>query len=255
MLIYIPLVLFGWAAGALVNYLADVLPWKRRFTAPFCIQCQAPIPWLNYLAWPRRCPACAKRRTFRAWLVELSYIIIVVLLWQNPTEKLGFWLGTFLLVYFGVVVVIDLEHKLILHPVSIFGALAGLGIGVYLHGWQSTLIGGAVGYGVMLGLYGLGAGWLWLMNRRRGEKVDDVALGFGDVNLSGILGLILGWPGIAAGLMLAILLGGLVSLAYIVVLLFTHRFNHFAAIPYGPFLVAGAVILLFFRDFLQSLFG
>ena len=33
-----------------------------------------------------------------------------------------------------------------------------------------------------------------LINRRRGQPVNDVAFGFGDVNLSGVLGLMLGWP-------------------------------------------------------------
>jgi len=33
-------------------------------------------------------------------------------------------------------------------------------------------------------------------------ETDEVALGFGDVNLAGIMGLLLGWPGITAGLVI-----------------------------------------------------
>lgn len=181
-------------------------------------------------------------------------MISAVLLWSNHPDKLGFWGGFFLLAYFGVLVVIDMEHKLILHPVSIFGAVAGLAIGVYLHGWLASLIGGAAGYAAMFALYALGAGWLWLVNRLRRQKIDDVALGFGDVNLSGVLGLILGWPGIAAGLILAIFIGGAVSLVYLLVMLLLRKYRYYEAIPYGPFLIAGAIILLFFKDFLQTLF-
>ena len=253
MLIYLPIILLGWAVGALVNYLSDVLPCKRRLTKPFCIHCQAPIPWSNYLLWPRRCPGCAKRRGWRAWCVEIFYVFSAVLLWSSPTEKLGYWGGLFLLAYFGLVVVVDMEFKLILHPVSIFGAVVGLGIGIYLHGWQSTLIGGVVGYGSMYALYVLGAGLLWLVNRMRGQKVDDVALGFGDVNLSGILGLILGWPGIGLGLILAIFIAGAVSLVYLLVMLALRKYRLFAAIPYGPFLIAGAMVLIYFREALQTL--
>lgn len=253
MWIYLLLIPLGWITGVLVNYFADVLPWKRKLSKPICICCQASIPWINYLFWPRRCPACGKPRKWRTWFIELLYILITILLWNNPTEKLSFWGGLFLLVYFGIVVVIDMEYKLILHPVSIFGAVVGAGIGIYLHGWQSTLFGGAFGYGCMLALYALGAGWLWLVNRIRGKKVDDVALGFGDVNLSGIIGLILGWPGIALGLILAIFIGGAVSLIYLLVMLALRRYRMYAAIPYGPFLIAGAVVLIYFRDMLQSL--
>jgi leader peptidase (prepilin peptidase)/N-methyltransferase len=186
--------------------------------------------------------------------VEIIFIICAVLLWRRPVEMLGFWASFVLLAYFGVVIVIDMEHKLILHPVSIFGAVLGAVIGVNLHGWKTTLFGGLAGYGIMFALYALGAGWLWLVNRRRGQKVDDVALGYGDVNLSGILGLILGWPGIIEGLTLAILIGGVVSLVYLLVMVISRKYQFFSAIPYGPFLIAGTVLLIFFRDTLQSLF-
>lgn len=255
MLIALPLLLLGWVVGALVNYLSDVLPWKRRLAQPFCTSCQAPMPWINYFFWPRSCPECKKRRTRRVWLVEITFMLSTVLLWYNHPDKLGFWGGLFLLAYFGVVVVIDMEHKLILHPVSIFGAVMGFGIGFYLHGLEATLIGGAVGYAAMFALYALGAGWLWLVNRLRGQKIDDVALGYGDVNLSGILGIILGWPGILAGLILAIFIGGAVSLIYLLVMLLLRKYRLYSAIPYGPFLIAGAVVLLFFKDVLQALFN
>jgi len=248
--------LIGWGVGALVNYLSDVLPWRRRLVHPFCASetCQKPIPWINYLFLPRRCPSCGRRRGWRAWLVEAVFIILAILLWRQPVEHLGFWGGLLLLAYFGVVVVIDMEYRLILHPVSLFGAVMCLALGAYLHGFWDTLLGGAVGFGVMLALHGLGALWLKLASRRRGEAVDDVALGFGDVNLGGVIGLLLGYPGILGGLMLAVFLGGLVSLIVILVMLILRRYNRFAALPYGPFLVAGAVILIFLRQALQSLF-
>jgi len=62
------------------------------------------------------------------------------------------------------------------------------------------------------------------------------------------LGLLLGWPGIVAGLVLAILLGGVISLFYLLVMLVLRKYKAFTAIPYGPFLVASAILLLFFKD-------
>ena len=113
------------------------------------------------------------------------------------------------------VVVIDLEHRLILHPVSIAGAVLAAIFGVWKHGWVETLIGGAAGFGMMWLLYLFGELFAKWMARRRGGLANEVALGFGDVNLAGVLGLLLGWPGIVLGLFLTILLGGVVSLLYI----------------------------------------
>jgi len=156
MFVFPLIVLLGWICGALVNYLADVLPWRRKLVAPFCTQCQKAVPWKDYLLWPRRCPACGERRTWRAWLVEVIYMAAAIWLWFSPPPGLGFILGLVVLVYFGVVVVIDMEHRLILHPVSIVGAVLGLGVGIYMNGIQETLIGGVVGVWVMWGFYKLG---------------------------------------------------------------------------------------------------
>lgn len=170
-----------------------------------------------------------------------------------PPDGLGYWVGMTLLLYFGVVVVIDVEHRLILHPVSFVGVLLCLGVGIWLHNLAPTLIGGLAGFGFMLVLYIFGNFFARWMARLRGAPIDEVALGFGDVNLAGVLGLLLGWPGIIGGLLLAILMAGVVSLIYIVLMLIFRRYRAFTAIPYGPFLVAGAILLLYFREYLLAI--
>jgi leader peptidase (prepilin peptidase)/N-methyltransferase len=245
----------GWLFGALVNYLADVLPLRRRLTRPFCFACDTDQSWLNYLVWPRRCPTCSQRRSIRVWLVEIFYVVASVFISYSPPAKLGYWLGMIALAYLGVVVLIDLEYRLIMHPVSIFGAVLGLLVGTLRVGLLRSLIGGAAGFLLMWLIYLLGILIIKLINRRRGQPVNDVALGFGDVNLSGVLGLVLGWPLILVGLVVAVLIGGLVSLIYILVMLITHRYQAFAALPYGPFLVIGAVLLIYFQDLVAALVG
>jgi leader peptidase (prepilin peptidase)/N-methyltransferase len=189
------------------------------------------------------------------WVVEVFYIAASVMISQFPPNKLGFWLGMILLAYFGVVVLIDLEYRLIMHPVSIFGAVLGLIVGTLQVGWLRALVGGAVGFAIMWLLYQFGILLIKVVNRRKGQPVNDVALGFGDVNLSGVLGLILGWPVILIGLVVAVLIGGIVSLIYIVIKLITRKYEAFMALPYGPFLVLGAVILIYFRDLVIQLTG
>lgn len=252
--------ILGWLGGMLVNYLSDVLPWVRRLAAPYCLACERRWPWANYFVWPRRCSSCGYRRSWRTWVIELIFILAAVVLWLWPPLKLGFWLGLGLLIYFGVVVVIDLEHKLILHPVSLVGAIIGLAAGTWIHSQGTTLwagaitsiFGGMIGFGCMWLLYLGGESFVRWMLRRRGETEMETALGFGDVNLAGVLGLLLGSKLIGLGLFLAILIGGGVSLVYLLLMGILRRYRVFTALPYGPYLVAGAVLILYFRGWLLT---
>jgi leader peptidase (prepilin peptidase)/N-methyltransferase len=247
----IPL-LFGWLSGWLVNYLADVLPITRRLSRPACPQCQATYQWADYLFF-RSCAACGKRRTTRTLSVQAAMTVAPVLLWLFPRAWLPFPMAFPLLVYLTLVLVIDLEHRLILHPVSLAGVVLSLGIGISLHsrdttvtaGILNTLIGGAFGFGVMLVFYFIGEWYVRRMSKKRGLSPDEVALGFGDVNLAGILGLLLGWPAISAGLLFAVFAGGLVSLAIVVRMLISKKYRAFTTIPYAPFLILSAIYLLY----------
>jgi leader peptidase (prepilin peptidase)/N-methyltransferase len=179
-------------------------------------------------------------------VVEIALALLFAWLWLRPPERLGSALGLVLLFYFTLVVVIDLEHRLILYPVSLLGAFLCLGIGVWLYGLKTALYGGLAGFGVMLVLYFLGTWFTRWISYRRGVIIEEEALGFGDVCLSGVLGLVLGWPAIITGLVLAIFIGALVSLGYILLMVVRRNYTMFAAIPYGPFLIAGAVAILYF---------
>ena len=66
-------------------------------------------------------------------------------------------------------------------------------------------------------------------------------LGFGDVKLAGLIGAVLAWCGwaeLAVGASAAFFLGG----TWAVVLLSTRRAGRRSAIPFGPFMLAGALL-------------
>jgi leader peptidase (prepilin peptidase) / N-methyltransferase len=248
--------LIGWLAGIIVNYLADFLPRYRRFSQPICLNCETKIPYFRFFIWDRRCPACQHARSRRTWLVEIISIISAIWLWNNPPMPIGFGVGLILLAYFILVAIIDIENRLILHPVSAFGGISGLGLGIWLHGLTRTVLGGLAGLGVMLFFYLFGILLIRLLNRWRGLSLGDEdgeALGFGDVILGGVLGLILGWPGVAASIFLTILLAGLASLIYMIVMVVLRRYQSNQTLPYGPFLVLGAVVLIYFHEFVANL--
>lgn len=243
MWLFFPAAIIGWASGIIVNYLSDYLPHYRRLVFPVCVHCGNKIPLIDYLFWPRKCPTCHQTRSRRVYLVEALYIVFTVAWWLTTPHKLSLISGTIILIYFGVVAVIDFEHRLIIHPVSVTGAILGLMIGYTLHGFTRTILGGLIGFGIMFVLYLLG---FILIRFRRGKNVEiDEALGFGDVNLGGVIGLFLGWPGVIVGLVTTIFLAGGYSLVYLIVMLIKKKYRSDMAIAYGPFLVLGALIILF----------
>lgn len=243
-LILLVLVISGWAAGWIVNLISDSLPISRQISRPVCSRCGFLIPWRSYLIM-EACPTCKHHRSIRSWIVQLGFPAFFLLIGAMPPGRLTSLEALLLVSYFGVVAVIDIEHRLVLHIVSIIGAVLGLIVGLRLHGLAMTLIGGAAGFGIMLALYFLGELFAKFLARRRGQPVDEVALGFGDVNLAGVLGLMMGWPGITACLFIAILIGGLISAIYLAVMVITRRYHAFTALPYAPFLLLSAIYLLF----------
>jgi leader peptidase (prepilin peptidase)/N-methyltransferase len=224
---------------------------------PACPYCAAPYPWEKYLAF-RACHACGKKRRIRAWLVQFFLLAVSVYIWISPPLKIGYALGLLLLLYLSMDFVIDLEHRLILHPTSIFGILLGLGVGLLRQGLVPTLAGGLAGFGIMFLFYLFGLLFARIRARRMraagAADDDEEALGAGDVILSTILGLILGWPLIWFGLLLGILLGGAVSILLVIGLLASGQYKQKAwmvFIPYGPYFLFSTFLLLYLPNWIQ----
>jgi leader peptidase (prepilin peptidase) / N-methyltransferase len=124
------------------------------------------------------------------------------------------------------------EHRLpdwLTYP-AFAGAAGLLAVAAASTGWTD--------YGrAWLGAFAMTAGFLVLALLRPGE------LGLGDVKLAASLGLLLGWMGwgeVLLGAFAAFLLGGLYSVG----LLLTGRANRRSQIPFGPFMLAGALITI-----------
>jgi leader peptidase (prepilin peptidase)/N-methyltransferase len=126
-----------------------------------------------------------------------------------------------------------LAHRLpdrVTYPAALICAGAFLVDAAVLDSWGALVRGLAAGVGA---LAVAGLGWL----------VSPQGLGLGDVKLLGLLGLVLGWFGwglLLTGVFLGLLTGAAVSL----VLLAVRRVGWRTAIPFGPPLLAGAVLAL-----------
>jgi len=132
---------------------------------------------------------------------------------------------------FALITITDIERRLILNVVIYPSILLAIVASFFTPGmtWQTALVGGAIGFifflgAALVGNYFFGSG----------------ALGGGDVKLAAFVGLITGFPLVIEALVLGILIGAVGSL----ILLVTRVRGLRDHIPYGPFIVAGAVITL-----------
>jgi len=252
--------LLGFLLGVLINLLADQLPrWRRVWRVPFCAYCEEPrLAWawsgtLAYLRLKPECQHCGAPISWRHPLVELVMAALFAFIWtrygQGDPSPLLIPYSVFSAI-FVLIFVIDLEHKLILKMVIIPAWVLGL-LGSLVHPlprfFYQALIGGALGYGLLWLVYQLGVLFVKVMSRRRGKPMNITAFGFGDVRLGGFIGLVLGFPDVLYGLFIGILLGGLFAFVYLfVAAVILRRYTRYTAIPYGPFLVLGAMWVMFF---------
>jgi leader peptidase (prepilin peptidase)/N-methyltransferase len=132
------------------------------------------------------------------------------------------------------VIFFDAEHRLILDRVMVPAMVAALVL---------SLVTPGLGFLPSL-LTGLAAGGLFLVLALVGSFFFGAdALGFGDVKLVAFIGLIVGGHdfAIVTALFLGVLFAGVLSLLLVIFRVLTMK----SGIPYGPFLAAGALVVLY----------
>jgi leader peptidase (prepilin peptidase) / N-methyltransferase len=236
----------GWIIGAIINYIADVLPANRRLQQVKCPGCGQMIPVGRYLSLST-CAQCRRQFSKRNYILQFGLTLLFILLAIfRQIEWIYLFRDELIVGFFSLVIVIDIEHHLILHSVSGVGAILLGIIGLIAHGLLRTTLGAAAGLGIMFSLFYLGLLFGKILSKKRGVEIEE-ALGFGDVILGGVCGLLLGWPGVILGLFLGIILGGIYSLILVIISLMKKEYHPYMTIPYGPFLAGATLIFWIFR--------
>jgi leader peptidase (prepilin peptidase)/N-methyltransferase len=233
----------GLAVGSFLNVVIHRVPRGESVLRPAsrCPQCENPIkPWhnvpvLSWLALRGRCAHCGHHISARYPLVELATAALFVAV----TARFGLTPALPAYLYLASVAValamIDLDvYRLpdaIVLPSYVVGAVL-LVPAVAVNGdWWSA----------GRGLIAMAALWLFYFAI---ALLYPGGMGFGDVKLAGLLGLYLGWLGwspVLVGTFAGFLLGGLAGAA----LLLTRRAGRKSAIPFGPAMLAGAMLAVF----------
>jgi Type II secretory pathway, prepilin signal peptidase PulO and related peptidases len=241
--------LLGLLIGSFLNVVIHRVPRGESLVSPpsRCPACATPIrPWHNvpvvgWLILRGRCAACGERISARYPLVEAGTAVLFVLL-ALRLSALGQLAALPAFLYFAALGValalIDLDvrrlpDRLVLpsYPVLalLFVAAAWSG------GAWSALLRAALGAAALFAFYFTVA------------FIHPAGMGFGDVKLSGLVGGVLAWlswPTLAIGAFAGFLLGAIVGVALIA----AGRAGRKTAVPFGPFMVAGALLAVFVAE-------
>lgn len=235
--------LFGALVGSFLNVCIYRLPRHESIAWPgsHCPGCSHPIAWydnmpiVSYVLLRGRCRHCAVRISYRYPLVEalnaLGYVGIVWFFGMTwPAAAYGI-LYSALLVVAGT----DLSHKIIPNAITFPGIILGL--------FSAATI---LPLGFLNGLLGLlvGGGILWLLAWASPYLFGKEGMGGGDIKLLAMIGAFLGWKPALMTIMVGSFLGSLVGVSLIA----TKVIRREDYIPFGPFLVCGALVSLFFGE-------
>jgi leader peptidase (prepilin peptidase) / N-methyltransferase len=238
----VPCAVLGLLVGSFLNVVIWRVPRGESVVRPVshCPGCSAPVrprdnvPVLSWLLLRARCRTCGVQISGRYPLVEFGTGVVFAVL----TARLGpAWaLPAFLYIAaVGIALaVIDWDTRRLPNALTLPSYAVGIALlagAAAIDGSWSMLLRAALGMVALFGLYFALA------------FVYPAGMGFGDVKLAGLLGLYLGWlgwgtwcVGAFAGFLLGAIGGGVV--------IATRRGGRKTAIPFGPFMLAGALVAI-----------
>lgn len=243
--------LFGTVIGSFLNVLVDRIPRNESVikSRSHCEHCRHKLAWydlipvFSYIFLGGKCRYCQKHIGYYYPFVEVltGVLFVMTLLFAVPDISLLLALDSrtvldllyylFLISCLIVVVFTDMKYGII--PFKIAGAalIVAFLYALFSPYLLSHILSAIATFGLFL--------FLFLITRGKG-------LGFGDVVYAFLMGLVLGYPKIIVGLYIAFLTGAIISL----ILVWTGKKKlKGGSIPFGPFLVGGTILGLFYGDF------
>ena len=228
--------LAGLVVGSFLNVCISRIPRGASLIWPasHCTSCNRPLAWfenvpvVSWLALGGRCRTCRAPISPTYPLVELATAAIfaggAAAYGLTPLLLVRLAFASALIVLFAI----DLRHQILPNVITLPGIVVGFAASWFLSpGWLSSLAGIAAGGGILLGVAAA-------YSRLRGRE----GLGMGDVKMLAMIGAFLGWPLTILTLVVASFAGSLVGMG----LLASGRGNLQAALPFGTFLAAGALV-------------
>ncbi|RFU65879.1 prepilin peptidase [Peribacillus glennii] len=238
MISYLLSLLIGLILGSFFNVVGLSVPKKQSFTTrrsacPSCgrtLSAFELIPVLSYIIQGGKCRGCKARISQLYPIVELMTGMLFAaapyfLGWS--AELIVAWTLICLLM---IIFVTDIAYMLIPDKILLFFAVVFLFMRIFLplDPWWDSLLGAAVGFGLLLLI----------------AVISKGGMGGGDIKLFALLGFVLGTKLVLLSFMAATFLGAF----YGVIGILSGFIKRKHPIPFGPFIVVGTLAAYFFGD-------
>lgn len=248
---YIYLTIIGAIMGSFLGCMGYRIPNKVKTTYPnsFCNECKKPLKWymnipiISYIALGGKCAYCHKPINFIYPFVEIACALLFLCNYVTFGFTMNFFISTIITCALMITIVSDFLYFYISDRVLI---LSGLAIVITLLIFETPEV-------VFKHIIAAAAIFIlmYLIKLLGNALFKKESLGDGDIKLMGIVGLSIGIMNSLVALFIASVVGLLFSC------IITKK-NKEGIIPFGPFLLIGALITLYFSDiiapFLQAYF-
>lgn len=237
--------LFGLFVGSFLNCIIYRLKKEKSFLkgrsmCPFCghkLGFFDLIPVFSFLFLKGKCRYCQKKISWQYPLVELAVGFLFVLSFYFYFNSIFLFYLLIIISFLIIIFVYDLRYFIIpdkvLFPAIIISLAYRLFEIVYLKlNWNILLY-------YLLAVIAASGFFLLIYCISKGKWI-----GFGDVKLGILLGLIAGWPDIILLLFLSYLIGGIIGIG----LICFKKKKLENEVPFGPFLILGTFLTIFFGD-------
>jgi len=227
---------------------------KGRSFCPLCkheLAWQDLIPVFSFIFLRGKCRYCREKISLQYPLVELAAGIIFLLVflpWCNeftPVNLLSLWYFWIISCFLIVIFVYDLKHYIIpdkiIYSAIIIAGIFNLQFLISEEGSApfftfAPINGSSVfNYSILAAIL-VAAFFLAIVLISRGKW-----MGIGDIKLAFLMGLFLGWPNILVALFSAFFIGAIIGVG----LVLSGKKTLKSEVPFGPFLVTGTFIALF----------
>jgi leader peptidase (prepilin peptidase)/N-methyltransferase len=247
-MIYILLFIFGAVIGSFLNVCIVRIPKEESVVYPNskCPHCNRAIkfydniPIISYFLLRAKCRFCKKPISPVYPIVEVMTALAAIIIYLKFNDPIEFATIFYLTCSLIVISGIDIPYRIIPNSLSYSGACVGVILSFFRDSItvKESLLGLVLG----LGLVFIISYVYFLITKREG-------MGGGDVKLTGLIGAFLGYKAVLPVLLIASILGSIVGL----VVIFIKGKNLKYAIPFGPFLALGTIIIIFLKEYLPRL--